>query len=307
MEKLNQLPLREELFQVDSEKVIIIDSIQQRILSKTENQKLISKYLEAVQLMKQTITFQIKISQRKCIGFCFDLSVNNPLSFSKDSVRAMDALRTILRFYYINNRFLHLQSHFKGDLILSLANFLEMHDEYTQGHSINVADYSKQIAKEMKLSPDVVDEIYWSGVMHDIGKLLIPKEILSKTSRLTDAEFELIRLHPDLAADALSENPELSNISQIIRHHHERFDGKGYPSGLKGVGIPLASRIICVADAYEAMTSNRPYSQKRSSADGILELQQCSGSQFDPEITQTFISILEQSQMKLDPPPTPKS
>ncbi len=293
---LKDLPIREELFKLPSEEVMVIKNIEHQFFNTSENQKLIIEFIGAVKPTKETLTFQINLGNQKAIGFCLDIAASSSSIFNHDDIRTMEAFKTIVKFYYINDRFINLQSHFKGDLIRSLTNFLELHDIYTKGHSIDVANYSKMIAELMGFDPQNIEEIYWAGVLHDIGKLLIPNTILNKTKPLNSDEFKLIRTHPDLAANALLENPELFNIARIIRAHHEHYDGNGYPQGLKGDNIPIESRIIAVADSYEAMTANRPYKRKMAQFEAIDELLSCSGTQFDPDIVSHFVALLMEKE-----------
>jgi putative nucleotidyltransferase with HDIG domain len=289
---LNALSIREELFKLPSEEVMVIRHIEHQLFNTSENQKLIKEFIVAVKPTKETLTFQINLGDQKSIGFCLDIATNSSSFFNHDDIRTMEAFKTIVKFYYINDRFINLQSHFKGDLIRSLTNFLELHDIYTKGHSIDVANYSKMIAEQMGFDPQNIEEIYWAGVLHDIGKLLIPNTILNKTEPLNSDEIKLIRTHPDLAANVLLENPELLNTARIIRAHHEHYDGNGYPQGLIADNIPIESRIIAIADSYEAMTANRPYKRKMTHLEAIDELLSCSGTQFDPDIVSHFVALL---------------
>ncbi|HBT26233.1 MAG TPA: response regulator, partial [Pseudothermotoga sp.] len=134
---------------------------------------------------------------------------------------------------------------------------------------------------------------YWASLIHDIGKLAIPREILRKPSKLSPHEYELVKKHPVVAAELL-EKAGLSDIAKIVRHHHERYDGSGYPDGLRGEQIPVESKIISVVDAFDAMTSDRPYRPRLSKEDAIKEIKMNSGTQFDPVVVNVFLKIMEQ-------------
>ena len=169
---------------------------------------------------------------------------------------------------------------------------LEEKDSYTHGHSIRVAEYSVMIAEELGFSESQVREVELSALFHDIGKIGIPDSILMKPARLTPAEFEIMKSHPVRSAQIMEKISALHNLIPGIRHHHERFDGLGYPDGLQGNEIPLYARIILIADTYDAMTSTRPYRLALDKEVAIAELRHCSGSQFDTPLVDAFIRAM---------------
>ena len=182
--------------------------------------------------------------------------------------------------------------------ITSLAQALEARDKWTRGHSKRVAEISVKIGEEIGLSREDLEQLDLAGQLHDIGKIGIPDEILRKPGPLTPEEFRVVKEHPEIGYQILKplfeERPGLEsgsdiNVLEVILHHHERFDGTGYPSGLKGEEIPLGSRILLVADAYEAMTSDRPYRKALPLKRAIEEIRRNAGTQFDPQIAELFI------------------
>ncbi len=177
--------------------------------------------------------------------------------------------------------------------IFALAAALDARDHYTHGHSRKVARYAVSIAKEMKLSRYEVDIIRRASLLHDIGKIGIPDKILEKPARLTRKEFEIVKKHPKVAVDILKPIPQLKDILPGVYHEHERYDGKGYIAGLKGEAIPLEARIIGVADAFDAMTSERPYRKALPYEEAIAELKRNVGTQFDPRVVEAFLKILK--------------
>ena len=164
----------------------------------------------------------------------------------------------------------------------SLAGAIDAKDRYTKGHSQRVAMYSREIAGRYGYDEEKQEDVYFAGMLHDIGKIGIPNEIINKTGKLTDEEYEIIKTHPSIGGDILSNISEIPNIAIGARWHHERYDGKGYPDGLKGKNIPELARIIGVADAYDAMTSKRSYRDVLSQEIVRLEIKKGKGTQFDP-------------------------
>jgi HD-GYP domain-containing protein (c-di-GMP phosphodiesterase class II) len=171
-----------------------------------------------------------------------------------------------------------------------LAAVVDAKDPTTLEHSRHVAVYSRELAIAMDLPREEIGRIELAGLLHDVGKLGIPDHILRKAERLTDEEFALIKTHPDQGAAILERHPALTDLVPMVRHHHERVDGRGYPSGLSGGEIPVGAAIICVADAFDTMTSWRTYQRQRSVEDALSELERCAGSQFDPVLVRRFVS-----------------
>lgn len=177
--------------------------------------------------------------------------------------------------------------------IQTFINFIDAKDVYTRGHSNRVARYSREIAKRLQFSDDEIENIYYVALLHDVGKVSIPDEILNKNARLTDEEFEIIKNHTIKGADMLKSFVSIPGIIDGALYHHERYDGKGYPSGMKGVSIPLIGRIICVADSYDAMSSNRCYRKKLDDEEILKELNNNAGTQFDPAIVSHMVDMIQ--------------
>lgn len=180
-------------------------------------------------------------------------------------------------------------------VISSLAKAIDAKDQYTKGHSLRVAEYSVLIAKRMGLDEQMCEIIYQSGLLHDIGKIGISDAVLRKPGELNIHEVETIRNHPLMGYQILSGISELPLVALGAKYHHERFDGKGYPEGLSGTDIPLIARIICVADSFDAMTSNRSYRIPLSPMDARKEILRCAGSQFDPAIADVAAELIKEA------------
>jgi putative nucleotidyltransferase with HDIG domain len=178
-------------------------------------------------------------------------------------------------------------------LLTTLSEIIDLQDPYVLGHSKQVSKYASEIARLMGLNEKQTDLIRKAGLLHDIGKLGISKEILTKPTKLTSGEYETIKKHAVLGGELIKNSPSLRSLVSIIRHHHEYFDGAGYPDSLSGKQISIEARIIAVADAIEAMTSDRPYRKALKLQQVITELDRCAGSQFDPQVAKTAIKMLE--------------
>jgi len=183
-------------------------------------------------------------------------------------------------------------------MIFTLAATVDAKDHYTYGHSRKVSQYAVTMAEAMDLPKEKISVIRNAGLLHDIGKIGIPDSILNKEGMLDEQEWRQIKAHPELGVEILRYVAELSNSLPIILNHHEHYDGSGYPSGLSGEQIPLEARLLAVADAYDAMTSLRPYHNQRSPQDAINELKRCAGTNFDPELVEIFCKIVQPLVLK---------
>jgi len=184
------------------------------------------------------------------------------------------------------------------ETIRALAAAIDAKDPYTKGHSERVAEASIAIAQELNLSDQDIENIEYTALLHDIGKIGIKDKILSKKGSLTDQEFDKIKEHTIMGAKIIEPVDFLKNSYKVIYHHHERYNGKGYPDGIKSEGIPILARIIAVADAYDAMGSDRPYRKKLNKDKILKELKDQSGKQFDPEAVKALISVLDRKREK---------
>lgn len=179
------------------------------------------------------------------------------------------------------------------DMIQTLRYTVEAKDTYTRGHSDRVSEYSVLIGQKLGLSDEEIKTLKIGGLFHDIGKIGIPDSILLKPSKLTDDEYSEIKNHPSIGAHILGAATIFKDIIPIVKHHHERYDGKGYPSGLKGEEIPYVARIAALADTFDAMTSRRSYRDKLDLEYVMNEIERCKGTQFDPELSDIFLNILK--------------
>ena len=178
-------------------------------------------------------------------------------------------------------------------VVTALAQAIDAKDNYTNGHSTRVASYAKMIAAKCGYSKEEQVEIYMAGLLHDVGKIGVPDEVINKKSKLSEEEFELIKRHPSIGSSILESIKERPLLAIGARWHHERYDGTGYPDGLSGENIPEVARIIAVADAYDAMTSKRSYRDVLPREKVIDEIKTCSGTQFDPQFADAMLKLIE--------------
>lgn len=185
------------------------------------------------------------------------------------------------------------------EMVETLRFAVEAKDTYTRGHSDRVSEYSLLIGEKLNLPPEQMKTLKIGALFHDIGKIGIPDAILLKTDKLTDDEYSEIKNHPAIGAHILSNASIFADIIPIVKHHHERYDGKGYPARLAGEDIPYLARIVAVADTFDAMTSRRSYRQALDFDYTTNEIERCKGTQFDPAIADVFLEILRTNQDKI--------
>lgn len=195
----------------------------------------------------------------------------------------------------LNNYSLKLER-MTDEVMFALASTIDAKDKYTNGHSVRVAEYSRLIARKLNMSEQEQNHIYRIGLLHDIGKIGVPDDIINKTTRLTDDEYAVIKTHPIIGAEILGNMSELPDIVIGAKYHHERYDGMGYPEGLSGENIPLVARIIGVADAYDAMTSNRSYREGLPQQVVRNEIIKGKGAQFDPVFAGIMLNIIDEDK-----------
>lgn len=177
------------------------------------------------------------------------------------------------------------------EVVDALTTALDAKSHYTSGHSERVADFSLLLAQELNLSSVEQKRIHIGAHLHDIGKIGIPDSVLNKAGKLTDIEFAQIKQHPVIGDEIIGKIKIFNEVCDIVRFHHERFDGKGYPDRLKGTDIPLGARIVAVADSLDAMISSRPYRVSYELSTAIAEIQRCRSTQFDPSIVDILLKL----------------
>lgn len=183
------------------------------------------------------------------------------------------------------------RSRFEG-IVKGIIAALELKDPYTRGHSERVAYYALTLAQRLqKYNEDELEAFYYSCLLHDVGKVSLPDTILTKPGKLTPEEYEIVKQHPVVGSEAIKDIEKLPNSIDVIRYHHERWDGQGYPDGLEGEEIPLLARVVAIADAFDAMTSDRSYRKAISPEEAYNRILEAEGTQFDPELVQVFKEV----------------
>ncbi|MCX4323369.1 MAG: diguanylate cyclase [Lachnospiraceae bacterium] len=182
--------------------------------------------------------------------------------------------------------------------IMTVANTVDAKDDYTKGHSMRVAAYSELLAQRLGWSEEEIQNIYYVAMLHDVGKIGVPDAVLNKPFKLTDVEFRLIKGHTLVGAEILNDFKMFPNVNVGAKYHHERYDGRGYPEGLKGESIPLVARVIGLVDSYDAMTSNRVYRRRLNDDVVMKELEKGKGSQWDPELVDIFVDLIKEGALE---------
>jgi len=245
---------------------------------------------------KETLFFELSIGNVPEGGISLDIATENDKTFSHESLESMKAFRYLATAFYKIQRYSEMKEAFTKEIIISIVKMLEIHDNYTKGHSENVANLSLALSQELKLSPSDCKQAYWAGLVHDLGKILIPDAVLNKTNKLTNDEFEVIKQHPVWGYETLKNSVRLKSIAKLVLHHHERWDGNGYPGGLSGREIPEISRIITIVDAWDAMSSKRSYRKPLDFDSALKEMKDNAGKQFDPVFVETFIKMMMENR-----------
>jgi HD-GYP domain-containing protein (c-di-GMP phosphodiesterase class II) len=244
-------------------------------------------------------------TEKRFLGICALISENGieDIKTKEESIRkAISPLQILAENYLLADNIKVLSKELNSNLfsiIELLISLIEIRDHYTSGHSRNVKIISTVIAKEAGLSPAEISDLSYASVLHDVGKINVPEKILNKPYKLDDDEFEEIKKHPLTGALLVANIPKLKKIAKIILHHHERYDGQGYPMGLIGDQIPRFSRIISIADSFDAIISQRSYRKPMSQKIAIQIIREEAGKQFDPEFVNYFLKGMQDPKKKV--------
>ena len=243
--------------------------------------------------IKESIIILIKLSEKSKGVIIFDILKNSKDNFTENDINNIGAFQNMINSFYEMNELAIRNNNLKDDIVLSLIRTLELYDHYTGGHSEDVATLGKLLAEKINLSDSDIYDVYWAGIVHDIGKIGINSDIINKPTKLTLDEYKQVQLHPIYGFDILNRSLELKTIANLVKHHHEWYNGSGYPEGLKGNQIPFGSQILQVADSVSSMATKRSYQDQKSFDEVITELEMYKGTQFNPEICDHMIDLIK--------------
>lgn len=275
--------------------------VNSKIVVMTQENRLFRTFEQLDPLLRSLIAVPLKVD-KKCLGILVLMHRHHGQDEHRIEYNQND-IPTVLAFarqagLILDNTRLKIE-HGRRELFLKtitvLTSAIDAKDAYTRYHSRNVGIYAVALAKGLGLSEEEITSIHYGAILHDIGKIGVPEVILNKPDKLTVEEISIIKTHPKIGANMLDPIDPLEDALDIVRYHHERFDGKGYPSGLKGESIPYCARIACIADSWDAMTSHRSYRKALPVETAIKELQEGAGSQFDPYMVGVYIDIINEN------------
>jgi diguanylate cyclase (GGDEF)-like protein len=251
---------------------------------------------ETPRAMADAIVDAIKSEMERTVLFGLTVSVSFGIDTDVDGSELLDSIK-FAEIEMYNHKLFEVSSN-RGETIKAILSTLNLKNPREELHSRRVGEFCQLIGEGLGMRKEEVSVLKMLGNLHDIGKIAIEDSILNKSSPLTPEEWTIIRRHPEIGYRILASSTEFADIAEDILAHHERWDGKGYPKGLKGEQIPLRARIIAVADTFEAMTADRPYRKKVDPETALAEIERCAGSQFDPHIATCFVEAYEKRQSK---------
>jgi HD-GYP domain-containing protein (c-di-GMP phosphodiesterase class II) len=295
MELINSIPAEPETYALSEEDqhyeaVALVDYAEGEYLTRYRE---IPEIREFQADIAQVLYIPISTENSYLGDICLFTQRKSGNRMTDDDYRIAAFFANYLKGYLMIKEVSTDEAELQKETIYSLIRLLEQHDPYTKGHSESVAKLAADFATYLKLPEQTVQSLYWSGIVHDMGKILIPNSILNKPARLSKEEFAIIQNHPEYAWDVLKKNKNMEHIAIFIKHHHEKYDGSGYPDKLKGDQIPFESRILTLADSWDAMTAERVYKQGMSAEDALEEIQRNAGVQFDPELVTKWIQFIQ--------------
>lgn len=295
LEKIRSVPVDLDYYG-NLDEVVYLKKIDDENDSK-KHSNLLKSFLAVKKPIKSFITVQLFVGDELAGALNYDIAKSSNQEFSRQSIETIKAFGSLASAFLTMQSYKYMHEMFQREIILAIINILEIHDSYTKGHSENVARISSLLAKEMGFSSEEIKHIEWAGLVHDIGKILISKKILNKKGVLTAGEYNQIKKHTIWGYEVLVSSEELKEIAIYVRHHHERWDGTGYPDKLQGREIPLIARIIALADSWDTMRSDRVYRRKLSREMAIQELKDNRGKQFAPEVVDVALKLIAEGKL----------
>lgn len=251
-----------------------------------------SAIAERLPKIKQSISILIKLTDTDIGAITFDILKGSEQVFTESDVYNIKAFQNLINSFFDMNKLTLKNISLKDDIVLSLIRTLEIYDQYTGGHSADVAFLAGELCKELEVNINDSYDIYWAGIVHDIGKIGISSDIINKKTKLTLAEYKKVQEHPVLGYDILNKSEDLSTIAKLVKHHHEWFNGTGYPDRLKEDEIPFGAQILQVADSVSSMATKRSYQKEKNFKEILDELQLYRGVQFNPKIADAMSKLM---------------
>jgi len=296
LEFLNSLDFNIEDWIVNVDKPRLIKGAEVRLEENLqENYEL---FIKTNPKVKESVFLSVQLGYDYTVEMAFDLMENSDDSFTESDMEYFESMQVFMNQFY-ESYLLNIESgKKKNDILNSLINTIGLYDYLIHEHSKDVAYIAKEIAKHMKIGEVRVTNLYWAGIVHDLGKINIDKQILNKPSSLTEQEYEAIKKHPIEGFKILNESHLLQDIALLVRHHHERYDGKGYPDGLKGNQVSLDAYILAMSEAIASMMHTQPYSKKMPDAMIVHTLINEKGRQFHPEVVDVAVELIEAGLIK---------
>lgn len=295
-EVLNNFKFRIEDFRWDLIEPIIVSNSSD--LVKVSLKDNYNKYIERTNVvLGHSILFCFYLDNGMVGGMSFDIDKGSNKQFVKSDFENYKSFQRIMNSFHSTRSLINKNNTLRNDIVLSLIRTLELYDQYTGGHSEEVAYLSMMLAERMNLTEEAQGNCFWAGIVHDIGKVGIPSEILNKPGRLSLEEYDTIKMHPGFGYEILKRSEDLHYIADLVKHHHEWWNGSGYPDGIKGESIPLEARIIGVCDAVSSMATKRPYTEIKTSKEIIKELETYSGTQFEPGVAQVMVDFIKEGHL----------
>ncbi len=242
--------------------------------------------------IEESIRFGVFIDEDMTGGASFDILEDSEKKFTKYDFDNYDAFQRLMNTYYQINHLNNKNMSLKNDIVHSLIQTLELYDQYTGGHSEEVAILSREVAIKLELSESELYDIYWAGIVHDIGKVGISSDIINKVGKLTKEEYETVKSHPLNGSRILEKSEDLKAIARIVKHHHEWWNGNGYPDGIAGNSIPLGAQMLCLCDAVSSMHGKRSYQESKSKEEILHQIELYKGAQFSPVISDIMIELI---------------
>ena len=287
---LNAMPYHVDEWTHIDEPIVIRDT--ERFI-KDELGEFYPVYHEKNPEIKESIFLSIHFTESLVCTLSFDLAIDSEKRFDDDDLMYFQSMQKLLNGVFKTDQLISDYEHTKDELITTLVRTIKVFDSHTMEHSLDVAEMAKTIAMHSELSEETVNNLYWAGIMHDIGKLGLPKDIVTKQGALTVAEFEIMKQHPKLGFEAIVGSKELNPIAEYVLCHHERLDGSGYPEGMSGHRISLPMEILAMAEVIATMVKEQSYSHQKPKAVIVNELREMAGVMFSKEVVRITLKAIQ--------------